>query len=131
MPARTGAAYFQGLRVRDTEVWLGDERIRDVTSHPALRRGAQSVAHLYDMQHGPALCDEMTYISPTSGERLGLSFITPRSLDDLQRRSRMMLHWARYSGGMLGRSPDYLNVSIMASAAAADSSDVAALLCVT
>ena len=32
----------------------------------------------------------------------------------------MMLHWARYSGGMLGRSPDYLNVSLMASAAAAE-----------
>jgi len=32
----------------------------------------------------------------------------------------MMLHWARFSGGMLGRSPDYLNVSLMASAAAAE-----------
>src|SRR5262245_24559295 len=120
MPARTGAAYLQGLRERNTEVWLGHERIRDVTAHPALRRGARSVAHLYDMQHDPALCDEMTYISPTSGARVGLSFLTPRSLDDLQRRSRMMLHWARYSGGMLGRSPDYLNVNITAAAAAAD-----------
>src|SRR2546427_6723374 len=120
MPARTGAAYLQGLRERNTEVWLGHERIRDVTAHPALHRGARSVAHLYDMQHDPTLCDEMTYISPTSSERVGLSFLTPRSLDDVQRRSRMMLHWARYSGGLLGRSPDYLNASIMASAAAAE-----------
>ena len=120
MPARTGAEYLQGLKERKPEIWLGGERIRDVTSHPALSRGARSIAHLYDMQHDPALRDEMTYISPTSGERVGLSFITPRSLEDLQRRSCMMLHWARYSGGMLGRSPDYLNVSIMASAAAAD-----------
>ena len=73
MPARTGAAYLQGLRERNTEVWLGHERIRDVTAHPALQRGARSVAHLYDMQHDPTLCDEMTYISPTSGERVGLS----------------------------------------------------------
>lgn len=120
MPARTGAAYLQGLRERHAEVWLGNERLRDVTSHPALCRGARSVAHLYDMQHDPILRDEMTYLSPTSGERVGLSFLTPRSLDDLQRRSRMMLHWARYSGGMLGRSPDYLNVNITAVAAAAD-----------
>lgn len=120
MPARTGAEYLQGLKERKPEIWLGGERIRDVTSHPALSRGARSIAHLYDMQHDPALRDEMTYISPTSGERVGLSFITPRLLEDLQRRSCMMLHWARYSGGMLGRSPDYLNVSIMASAAAAD-----------
>jgi 4-hydroxyphenylacetate 3-monooxygenase len=120
MPARTGAEYLQGLQERRTEIWLGNERISDVTAHPALRRGARSVAHLYDMQHDPALRDEMTYPSPTSGKPVGLSFITPRSLDELQRRSRMMLHWARYSGGMLGRSPDYLNVSIMAEAAAAD-----------
>ena len=120
MPARTGAEYLQGLKDRSSEVWLGNERVRDVTSHPALRRGARSVAHLYDMQHDPALHDEMTYTSPTRGDRVGLSFITPRSLEDLQRRTRMMLHWARYSGGMMGRSPDYLNVSLMASAAAAD-----------
>ncbi|MEW6300410.1 MAG: 4-hydroxyphenylacetate 3-monooxygenase, oxygenase component [Thermodesulfobacteriota bacterium] len=120
MPARTGAEYLRGLRERGAEVWLGNERIRDVTAHPALRRCARSVAHLYDMQHDPALREEMTYVSPTSGERVGLSFITPRSLDDLQRRSRMMMRWARYSGGMLGRSPDYLNASLMAEAAAAD-----------
>lgn len=120
MPARTGADYLQGLKDRNPEVWLGNERIRDVTTHPALRRGARSIAHLYDMQHDPALREEMTYVSPTSGQRVGLSFITPRSQEELRRRTRMMLHWARYSGGMMGRSPDYLNVSIMASAAAAE-----------
>ena len=120
MPARTGADYLQGLKARSPEVWLGNERIRDVTMHPALRRGARSVAHLYDMQHDPVLREEMTYPSPTSGQRVGLSFITPRTQEELRLRTRMMLHWARYSGGMLGRSPDYLNVSLMASAAAAE-----------
>lgn len=120
MPARRGAEYLQRLKEHCPEVWLGNERIRDVTTHPALRRGARSVAHLYDMQHDPTLREEMTYISPTTSERVGLSFITPRSIDDLQRRSHMMLQWARYSGGMMGRSPDYLNVSLMASAAAAE-----------
>jgi 4-hydroxyphenylacetate 3-monooxygenase len=120
MPARTGAEYLQGLKEQRSEVWLGNERIRDVTTHPALGRGARSVAHLYDMQHDPALREEMTYVSPTSGQRVGLSFITPRSQEELRQRTCMMLHWARYSGGMLGRSPDYLNVSIMASAAAAE-----------
>jgi 4-hydroxyphenylacetate 3-monooxygenase len=120
MPARTGTEYLQGLKDRNPEVWLGNERVQDVTTHPALRRGARSVAHLYDMQHDPALREEMTYVSPTSGQRVGLSFITPRTHEELRLRSRMMLHWARYSGGMMGRSPDYLNVSIMASAAAAE-----------
>src|SRR5260370_25546608 len=107
MGARTGSQYHAGLREHPAEVWLGDERIRDVTAHPALARGAQSVARLYDLQH--ELPDEMTYVSPTSGERVGLSHIQPASRDDLERRSRMMLGWARFSGGMMGRSPDYLN----------------------
>lgn len=48
MPVRTGAQYLQRLKEHNPEVWLESERIRDVTSHPALRRGARSVAHLYD-----------------------------------------------------------------------------------
>ena len=83
MPARTGADYLQGLKARSPEVWLGNECIRDVTMHPALRRGARSVAHLYDMQHDPVLREEMTYPSPTSGQRIGLSFITPRTQEEL------------------------------------------------
>ena len=35
MPARNGAAYLEGLRDA-REIWLGDERVADVTTHPAL-----------------------------------------------------------------------------------------------
>jgi 4-hydroxyphenylacetate 3-monooxygenase len=118
MAARTGSEYLRGLRERSAEIWLGNERVRDVTVHPALGRCARSVSRLYDMQCDPALRDEMTYVSPTSGERVGLSFIQPTCIADLQRRSRMMARWARYSGGMLGRTPDYLNTSLAASGAA-------------
>ncbi len=108
MGARTGSEYLKGLQQSDAEIWLGDERIEDVTAHPALRGCAQSMAHLYDMQHDPALRDEMTYTSPTTGDPVGLSFITPRTHEDLLRRSAMMFHWSRFSGGMLGRSSDYM-----------------------
>ncbi|MEJ7654828.1 MAG: 4-hydroxyphenylacetate 3-hydroxylase N-terminal domain-containing protein [Chloroflexia bacterium] len=50
---------------------------------------------------------------------VGLSFLTPRNADDLLRRRRMMELRARSSGGMLGRTPDYLNSAFMAMAAAA------------
>src|SRR5947207_8811416 len=117
MGARTGAQYLQGLRDHPAEVWLGNERIADVTTHPALAHGAKSVARLYDLQHESL--EEMTYVSPSSGERVGLSHIQPRSREDIERRSRMMLRWAHRSGGMLGRSPDYLNCNIAAAGAAA------------
>ena len=78
------------------------------------------MAALYDMQHTKDLRDEMTYPSPTTGDPVGLSFITPHTHEDLQKRSAMMFNWSRFSGGMLGRSSDYINVEIMAAAAAAD-----------
>ncbi len=120
MPARRGDEYLAGLRAQPREVWLEGERVDDVTSHPGLRRGARSVAALYDMQHDPALVEEMTYESPTTGDRVGMSFLATRTVADLERRRGMMARWASFSGGMLGRSPDYLNVSLTAMAAAAE-----------
>ena len=72
MPARTGEDYLRGLREQERQVWLRGERVKDVTAHPGLANGARAVAALYDMQHEPAQGDAMTYVSPTSGERVGL-----------------------------------------------------------
>jgi len=120
MPARTGQDYLDGLRAQDREVWLRGERVADVTTHPGLRNGARAIASLYDMQHDPARRDDVTYVSPGSGERLGLSFIIPRTRDDLERRRGMMLNWARSTCGMMGRSPDFMNVNFAAWAAASE-----------
>src|SRR5437764_215012 len=71
MPARTGEQYIKGLQQQEREIWLGGERVKDVTTHPGLANGVRSVAALYDMQHDPTLRDEMTYVSPTTGDRVG------------------------------------------------------------
>jgi 4-hydroxyphenylacetate 3-monooxygenase len=118
MPARTGRQYLAGLREQEREVWLGGERVRDVTTHPGLKGGAQAIASLYDMQLDPKLRDEMTYVSPTTGDRVGLSFLIPRSREDLEKRRVMMLNWARTTCGMMGRSPDFMNVTYAAWAGA-------------
>ena len=120
MPARTGQQYIKGLQEQEREVWLRGERVEDVTTHPGLRNGVRAVAALYDMQHDPALRDEMTYVSPSSGDRVGLSFIIPRTKEELEQRRVMMLHWARTTCGMMGRSPDFMNVTYAAWAGAAD-----------
>ena len=120
MPARTGAQYIKGLREQEREIWLGGERVKDVTVHPGLANGVRTIAGLYDMQHDPQLRDAMTYVSPTSGQRVGLSFIIPRTRDELEQRGGMMLNWARATCGMVGRSPDFMNVTYAAWAAAGD-----------
>ncbi len=120
MPARTGAEYIAGLQQRHPDIYMQGEQVVDVTTHPGLRNGVRTVARLYDMQHEPGLRDEMTYVSPTTGDRVGLSFITPKTSQELDQRHTMMTHWARVSCGMMGRTPDFLNVSMMAMAAAGD-----------
>src|SRR5438093_870037 len=120
MPARTGEQYIKGLQQQEREIWLGGERVKDVTTHPGLANGARAIASLYDMQHDPSLRDQMTYVSPTTGDRVGLSFIIPRTRQELEQRRTMMLHWARATCGMVGRSPDFMNVTFAAWGAAAE-----------
>jgi 4-hydroxyphenylacetate 3-monooxygenase len=79
MTARTGAAYIAGLRENPSAISMQGEQVKDVTTYPGLRNGVHTLARLYDMQHDPALRDVMTYVSPTTGDRVGLLFITPRT----------------------------------------------------
>jgi 4-hydroxyphenylacetate 3-monooxygenase len=115
MGARSGTNYLSSLRKLAAEVWIAGERVKDVTQHPAFIRCGRSMASLYDLQiEHPAA---MTYRTD-DGDRIGLSFLQPASTDEVGKRSLMMKRWADFSGGMMGRTPDYLNSSIAAMAAA-------------
>ncbi|MEK1868390.1 MAG: 4-hydroxyphenylacetate 3-hydroxylase N-terminal domain-containing protein, partial [Ensifer adhaerens] len=46
----TGAEYLESLR-DGREVYINGERVHDVTSHPAMRNSARSLARLYDALH--------------------------------------------------------------------------------
>ena len=71
------------------------------------------------MQHEPSLRDDLTYVSPSSGERVGLRSSSHAPTRICARRTAMMKRWADFSGGMMGRTPDYLNVGLTAFSAAA------------
>jgi 4-hydroxyphenylacetate 3-monooxygenase len=49
----TGAEYLESIR-DDREVWIYGKRVKDVTTHPAFRNSARSIARLYDALHDPA-----------------------------------------------------------------------------
>ncbi|HEY8290172.1 MAG TPA: 4-hydroxyphenylacetate 3-monooxygenase, oxygenase component [Acetobacteraceae bacterium] len=120
MPVRTGKQYLAGLREQEREVWLRGERVADVTTHPGLANGARAIASLYDLQCDPAYRDAMTFADEATGDRRGLSLIIPRTRPELERRRAMMLNWARTTCGMMGRSPDFMNVTFAAWGASAD-----------
>ena len=121
MGAKSGKEFLQRLDSTPREVWYGGQKITgEVSKHPAFRGVARSIAALYDMQLEPGLKDVMTYESPTTHEPVGTSFMQPRTMEDLAKRTAMIKAWADRSGGMMGRTADYLNSSVMAMAAAKD-----------
>jgi aromatic ring hydroxylase len=116
MTARTGAQYIDGLR-DSRVVWLGDEKV-DVATHPALAGSVQGMAGYFDWQHRHA--EDCLVTDPQTGRAMSASLIVPRSAEDLARRHRCFERLAQYSFGMLGRTPDYVNVTLAGFAARSD-----------
>src|SRR5258706_14841863 len=108
MPARTGEQFLNGLRGQ-REIWVDGERIADVASHPKLRGAAHALAEIYDLQHVEAATCLMP--DPETGEPIALSHMIPRSREDLLRRGKALRAVAEYSVGLMGRTPDYMNVT--------------------
>src|SRR6476620_4992861 len=94
-------------RMRDGRViYVGSERIDDVTKHPAFRNGAQTVADLYDLKANPVHRELFSF--EEDGERHSLHWLRCRNRDDLARRMRAMKALADATYGMIGRSPDHV-----------------------
>lgn len=114
---RTGKQYLAGLQ-DDRDVWLAGKKVKDVTKHPGLGRGAQTLASFLDKQFDPSLQDKLTFVE--NGTRYGMSFKTPKTRGDVAERGEAFYEWAKWSNGMFGRTPDYKNASVMAFASAAE-----------
>ena len=105
--AMTGARYIESLK-DGREVWLDGEKVRDVTTHPAFTGIVHELARIYDLQHGEEYRDQMTYISPDTGNRCSVSWKLPLSVDDLKQKRRNSEIWNEQCWGQLGRGPDIL-----------------------
>jgi 4-hydroxyphenylacetate 3-monooxygenase len=121
MPACNGKQFLERINRTKRELWYGQDKITiNAAEHPAFKSIARTMAELYSMQLEEENIDFMTYISPKTGDRVGTSFLQPKTKEDLSKRRVMIKKWADSSAGMLGRTPDYLNSALMAMAAASD-----------
>jgi 4-hydroxyphenylacetate 3-monooxygenase len=103
----TGAEYLESLR-DGREVYIYGERVKDVTTHPAFRNAARSVARLYDALHADKTRGVLTCPTDTgSGGFTHKFFRVARSREDLIGQRDAIAQWARMSYGWMGRSPDY------------------------
>lgn len=116
MPAKTGQQYIDRLKQANNNVYIHGERVDDVTEHPAFKNVINSMAKLYDLQYEKP--EKMLYTSPTTGEKVGKTFMQPKTIDDLIERREAIMEWQHFTGGLMGRSPDYLNADVMAMGAA-------------
>ena len=105
--AMTGARYIESLR-DGREVWMDGVRIDDIPSHPAFSGIVNELARIYDLQHSGETQDQMTFVSPESGNHCSVSWLLPRTEEDLKRKRHNSEVWTRESWGQLGRAPDVL-----------------------
>jgi len=121
MPAITGQQYIERIDALQTYISIDGEVVTGkVSEHPAFKGVMQSQARLFDLQNEQALLDKMTYVSPTSNHRVGMSFLQVLTGEDLVKRRIAAREWALSTHGLMGRSPDYMNTTLMALASAAD-----------
>lgn len=102
---RTGAEHLESLRDGRT-IYIGSEKITDVTTHPAFRNTAQTVAMLYDIKADPA--NHHITAFEEDGELYSSYYLKPKTRDDLARRSKMHKFWGDASYGLFGRSGDHV-----------------------
>jgi 4-hydroxyphenylacetate 3-monooxygenase len=94
-------------RLRDGRtVYVGSEKVTDVTTHPAFRRGAQTIAELYDMKADPAKRELLSF--EEDGDRYSLYWLRCRNREDLSRRMHAIKAIAEFTYGLIGRSPDHV-----------------------
>lgn len=102
---RTGSEHLERLRDGRT-VYIGSERVDDVTTHPAFRNAAGTVAAIYDMKADPANRETMSFAE--SGDRYSMYYLQARTQEDLRRRMRAHRMIADMTYGLFGRSPDHV-----------------------
>jgi len=103
----TGQEFLESVR-DGREIYLNGERVPDVTTHPAFRNGARSVARLYDALHDPQADPALRV--PTDTGNGGFThpfFKAARTQADLVVSRDAIAAWQRLTYGWMGRSPDY------------------------
>jgi hypothetical protein len=100
---KTGAEHLEQLR-DGRVVYIGAERVDDVTSHPAFRNAARSIAAIYDMKRADP---DLSFAE--GKERYSAYFLRAKTRQDLEQRLKIHQAIARMSHGLLGRSPDHVS----------------------
>lgn len=115
---RTGSDYLASIANDGRRVFIDGTCVTDVTTHPAFREAARSIAGLFDLIAEPAQRELLTFASPRSGEPVSKAYLIPRSRADLTARRTALWRLAEESFGFMGRTPEHVAGFFTAFAAA-------------
>jgi 4-hydroxyphenylacetate 3-monooxygenase len=100
---KTGSEHLESLR-DGRVVYIGSERVEDVTTHPGFRNGARSMAAIYDMKRA-----HPEFSFEEKGEKYSAYFLRAKTKEELEKRTKLHRAIADMSYGLLGRSPDHVS----------------------
>ena len=83
---KTGKEHLEQLRDGRT-VYIGSEKVTDVTAHPAFRNAARSIAAIYDMKADSAHREAMSF--EDGGSRYSAYFLPAKTRADLEKRTHL------------------------------------------
>ncbi|MFJ7928179.1 4-hydroxyphenylacetate 3-hydroxylase N-terminal domain-containing protein [Peribacillus sp. NPDC096448] len=100
-----GKEYLESLRDGRT-VFLNGNKVDDVTTHPAYRNSARSIAQLYDALHDPDTARILT-AKTDEGHTTHKFFKASKNATELLEARDAIAQWSKLSYGFMGRTPDY------------------------
>src|SRR5207245_6413217 len=100
---KSGAEHLESLK-DGRVVYIGSERVDDVTTHPGFRNAARSMAAIYDLKRA-----DPAFSFAEGKERYSAYFLRAKTKDDLAKRTHLHRAIAAMSHGPLGRSPDHVS----------------------
>lgn len=102
---KTGEEYKESLK-DNRQIWVGGEKLNSVYDEPALARGIDLLASMFDDQFTEEHADATTYYDEKVGAVLSRSWQIPRTKEDLAARRRMIEYTSLKTAGTFGRPPD-------------------------
>ncbi|WP_283179878.1 4-hydroxyphenylacetate 3-hydroxylase N-terminal domain-containing protein [Gemmobacter sp. 24YEA27] len=102
---KTGAEYKDSLK-DNRQIWVGGRKLASVYDEPALAKGIDTLASMFDDQFDPEHQDATTYYDDKVGAVISRAWQVPRSKEDLAARRRMIEYTSLKTAGTFGRPPD-------------------------
>src|SRR5256885_3790594 len=94
---KSGSEHLESLR-DGRVVYIGSERVDDLTTPPGFRNAARSMAAIYDLKR-----TDPSFSFAEGKERHSAYFLRARSTEDLAKRTRLHRAIAAFSPCLLGR----------------------------